>query len=64
MTHIETARVNEVIGVHIGTIQEAAQMLNVNCDLQELEAHIATLERAVADLKESLAAVPHTPGRM
>lgn len=59
MTHIETARVNEVIGLHIGTIQESAQMLNVNCEIQELEAHIATLEQAIADLKESLAAIPH-----
>ncbi|ABB32746.1 hypothetical protein GeomeDRAFT_3146 [Geobacter metallireducens RCH3] len=59
MTHIETTRVNEVIGLHIGTIQETAQMLNVNCELQELEAHIATLEQAIADLKESLTAIPH-----
>jgi len=59
MTHIETARVNEVIGLHIGTIQETAHMLNVNSDLQELETCIATLEKAVADLKESLAAIPH-----
>jgi hypothetical protein len=57
--HIETARYNEVIGLNIGAIQEVAQKLNVNRDLEELEAIIVELEGTIADLRESLTAVPH-----
>ena len=59
MTHIETARVNEVIGLQIGTVQEAAHKLNAGSEIQELEADISTLEKTVAELKTSLAALPH-----
>jgi len=57
--HIETARYNEVIGLQIGAIQEIAHRLNENLDLEKLEAAIAELEESVADLKGSLAAMPH-----
>jgi hypothetical protein len=59
MTHIETARYNEVIGLQIGAVQEIAHKLNENLALEELEAIIAELEGAIADLKGSLAAMPH-----
>jgi polyhydroxyalkanoate synthesis regulator phasin len=59
MTHIETARVNEVIGLHIGIVQEAAHTLKASSELQELEADIATLEKTIADLKDTLAALPY-----
>jgi len=59
MTHIETARYNEVIGLQIGAIREIAHKLSENSSLEELEAIIAELEGTVADLKGSLAAVPH-----
>jgi len=59
MTHIETARINEVIGIQVGIIQEEAQKLKANSDLQEIEAAIAVLEKAIADLKGTLAAIPH-----
>jgi len=59
MTHIETARYNEVIGLQIGAIQETAHRLNENSDLEELETIIAELEGTIADLKGSLAAMPH-----
>jgi len=59
MTHIETARYNEVIGLQIGAIQETAHRLNENSALEELEAVIAELEGAIADLKGSLAGIPH-----
>lgn len=57
--HIETARYNDVIDLQIGAIQEVAQKLNVNRDLEELEAIIIELEGTIADLRESLAGVPH-----
>lgn len=59
MTHIETARINEVIGIQIGIIQEEAQKLKANSDLQVIEADIAALEKAITDLKDILAAIPH-----
>ena len=59
MTHIETARYNEVIGLQIGAVQEIVHKLNENLDLEELEAIIAELEGEIADLKGSLAAMPH-----
>jgi polyhydroxyalkanoate synthesis regulator phasin len=59
MTQVETARINELIGLQIGAIQEDAQRLDVNSDLQELEANVATLEKRIADLKASLVGIPH-----
>lgn len=59
MTHIETARYNEVIGLHIGAIREIAHKLNEDSDLEELETIIAELEGTIAELKGSLAAMPH-----
>jgi len=59
MTHFETARYNEVIGLQIGAIQEVVHKLNENSDLEELEEVIAELEGSIADLKGSLAAMPH-----
>ena len=57
--HIETARFNEVIGLNIGAIQEVAQKLNVNRELEEMETIIVELEEKIADLRGSLAAMPH-----
>ena len=59
MTHIETARVNELIGIQIGIIQQSARNLNLNRELQEIEADIAALERTIADLKDTLASISH-----
>jgi len=59
MTRIETARVNEVIGLNIAAIQDAAHKLNENGELQGLEEDIASLEKTIADLKDSLAALPY-----
>lgn len=59
MTHFETARYNEVIGLQIGAIQEVVHKLSENSDLEELEEIIAELEGAIDDLRRSLAAMPH-----
>ena len=59
MTHIETARVNELIGIQIGIVQQTARNLNMNRDLQEIETEIAALEKAIADLKDTLAGIAH-----
>jgi polyhydroxyalkanoate synthesis regulator phasin len=59
MTQIETARINELLALQIGAIQEVAQKLNVDSDFRELEANISALEKRIADLKVSLEAIPH-----
>ncbi len=59
MTHIETARYNEVIGLQIGSIREIAHRLSEDCDMEELEEIIAELEETIVDLRGSLAAFPH-----
>lgn len=59
MTHIETARYNEIIGLQIGAIKEIVHKLNEDRDLEVLESIAAELEDAIACLKASLAAMPH-----
>jgi len=59
MTHIATSRINELIGVQIGIIQEEAQKLDMNSDLQAIDAGVAALEKAVAALKDTLTSIPH-----
>jgi cell division protein FtsL len=59
MTHIETARVNELIGIQIGIVQQTARNLNMNRELQEIETDIGNLEKTIADLKDTLAGIAH-----
>ncbi|WP_085815083.1 hypothetical protein [Geoanaerobacter pelophilus] len=59
MTHIETSRVNEMIGINIGKVQQAAQRLNTTMELEELESQISELEKTTSELKESLMALPY-----
>ena len=59
MARIETARVKEVMGFNIAAIKEAAAKLDVNSDLQELEADLDGLEKSIAEFKDSLVGLPH-----
>jgi cell division protein FtsL len=59
MTHLETARVNELIGLQIGIVQQAARNLNPEREIQEIEADIAALESTLSDLKSTLAGIAH-----
>lgn len=59
MTQIETARINDLLSLQIGAIQEVAQKLDVDSDFRELEANISALEKRTAALKVSLEAIPH-----
>lgn len=58
MTRIETSRVREVIGFNIVAIKEAAARLDEQSELQQLESDLAALEKAVAELKDTLAGLP------
>ena len=61
MTHIETARVNEMLGIQIGVIQDAAGKLNGD-DLERLEGDIAELENALKKLRAMIEGLPHRHG--
>jgi hypothetical protein len=58
MTHIEAAKLNEVIGTRIGLIQHAARDLSRNRELKDLERDLANLEKTIAQLREVLAGLP------
>jgi hypothetical protein len=62
MTHIETSRVNELLAGHMAIIKEFADKLDVNGDLEEIEANVVEIEQALADLKGALASIPHRRG--
>ncbi len=58
MTHIETARVNEMLGLQIGAIQDAARRLRGD-DLERLESDIGELEDAIKGLRSIMEGLPH-----
>lgn len=57
MTHLETARINEMLGLQIGVVRDIALKLNGN-DLQQLEADVEELESAMRELKVMLKGLP------
>lgn len=59
MTRIVTPRVTEVISSNIVGIKEAAAKLNESCELQELEEDLVEVEKAVAELRSTLAGLPY-----
>jgi len=58
MTRIETARVNEMLGLQIGVIRDAAARLNSD-DLERLESGLDDLDKAMKQLREMLVSLPH-----
>ncbi len=58
MTHIETARVNEMLGLQIGVVRYLSGRLNPQ-DLEQLDKDITELEGALRELREQLASLPH-----
>ncbi len=58
MTHIETARVNEVLDQQIGVVREFSSRLNPQ-DLEQLEQDIAELEGAIRELRGLIDSLPH-----
>ncbi len=58
MTHIETARVNEVLGLQIGVVREFIGRLNSQ-DLEQLERDVTELEGALRELRVLLDSLPH-----
>lgn len=58
MTHIETARVNEALGLQFGVIRDIATHLSSE-DLEQLESVIGELEQEISKLKGMLEGLPH-----
>ncbi|GFO66691.1 hypothetical protein GMLC_02700 [Geomonas limicola] len=59
MTRLESSRVNETIGIHIGMVQQAARKLRMGDDIQTIEADLTELEKCISGLREVLSSVPH-----
>lgn len=58
MTHIETARVNEALGLQFGVIRDIAARLSSD-DLELLESAIGEMEQEISRLKGMLEGLPH-----
>ncbi|GFO54973.1 hypothetical protein GMSM_19800 [Geomonas sp. Red276] len=58
MTRIETARVKETLDLSITQVRQAAERLNSELELQELQTEVEELEKAVAALKGNIAGLP------
>jgi hypothetical protein len=58
MTHIETTRVNELLGLQIGVVRDFSARLDAR-DLEQLDQDITELEGAIRELREMLASIPH-----
>lgn len=59
MTHFATSRVNELLGLQISKVKELAGLLDPGMDIQNIESNLLELEKAVAELKDYLSALPH-----
>jgi hypothetical protein len=59
MTHFETARINEMLGLQIGIIRDVALKLNGD-DLERLEADMVAMERAIREMRSMIESIPHT----
>lgn len=59
MTQFATSRVNEMIGINIGIVQEAARRLSTSLELEQLEEEIVVLEKGLEELKRSIASLPY-----
>ena len=58
MTHIETARVNEMLELQIAAIRDAAGKLN-STDLEQLAKDLGELEKTMEKLREMMEGLPH-----
>jgi hypothetical protein len=57
MTHIETARVNEMLELQIAVIRDAAGKLN-GADLEQLAKDLGELEKTIKSLREMMEGLP------
>ncbi|HYS42929.1 MAG TPA: hypothetical protein VEM32_03020 [Geobacteraceae bacterium] len=58
MTHIETARINEMLELQIAVIRDAAGKLN-GADLEQLAKDLGELENTIKGLREMMKGLPH-----
>ncbi len=58
MAHFETARINEIVGLKIGIIQEIARKMNSD-NVEQLEMDLSALEDAIGEIRDTLEGLPH-----
>ena len=58
MTHFETARVNEMLGLQIGVIKDIASKLNDD-DLEQLERDLIVMGDSIKEARSMVESLPH-----
>jgi hypothetical protein len=58
MTHYNTARINEMLGLQIGMIRNIALKLDVD-DLEQMERNLTEMEGAIKDIRSMVEGLPH-----
>lgn len=58
MTHIETARVNEMLGLQIAVIKDIVHNIDGD-DLGKLDNDLSDLEAAILKLRAMMVSLPH-----
>jgi len=58
MTHFDTARINEMLGLQLGVIKDIALKLDGD-DLEQLEINLTAMEGAVKDIRSMVEGLPH-----
>lgn len=58
MTHFDTARINEMLGLQIGAIRDIALKLDEN-NLEQLEKDLVAMEDSIKDIRSMVEGLPH-----
>jgi Cu/Ag efflux pump CusA len=58
MTHFNTARINEMLGLQLGVIRDIALRLDGD-DLERLEINLTAMEDAIKNLRSMVEGLPH-----
>ncbi|HXE98264.1 MAG TPA: hypothetical protein VN642_17815 [Dongiaceae bacterium] len=58
MTHFNTARINEMLGLQLGVIKDIALKLDGD-DLEKLETNLTAMEDAIKDIRSMVEGLPH-----
>jgi len=58
MTHFNTARINEMLGLQLGVIRDIAHRLEGD-NLEELEINLTAMEDAITNLRSMVEGLPH-----
>jgi len=58
MTHFNTARINEMLGLQLGVIRDITLKLDDD-NMEELESNLTEMEAAIKNIRSMLEGLPH-----